>query len=482
MFGKAESPYGNYALRAFVLHTVSGVKPQQRPQLVCDADTTTLERVAGYMAERDGARVTARSVARELGGVLHYGRETLPARPIQGGWEAQRLSFVLALDHVSPIGLNTTYTIAGYTDRMPIRREDKVDWADVTFYVNSFIHEHRSVTRTVEGEVRHVKLSEAQHLLYDADFSNVKDEREIRVRPTDIASGFTTLNLADMDLVDTRTMLTSMAQVSNRRHVLPSRFLADLMRAYFTASAQESYPGSMSSNEESIISMARSILDPGSLSMNPIFRTFSHTQGRPFDGRFTMADLQQILPAVIDKAVVAFEDYSGPEEDSPVSEAPNQALVYLGQTVPALFHSMGFSTAQFQVDMPYHDDTEPFRFTFVDTRGFAGNMDTMVRLRHVEGIMSREILPELSRMGCEGGSLFFNVNTFGNSSIQYNLFFGSTYQGKRHFATYADALTSPLVMEGRPTSLRLVTHLYTVLNAALEGTENRSEEVDSFTI
>jgi hypothetical protein len=194
-----------------------------------------------------------------------------------------------------------------------------------------------------------------------------------------------------------------------------------------------------------------------------------------------MEDLQRVLPAVVDKGVVAFEEYTGPEEDSPVSERANQALVYLGQTIPALFHSMGFTTAQFQVDIPYHDQEDPTAFTFLNTRGFAGTMDTAERIKHVQGVMDREIFPDLRRMGLEGGSLFFNVEVFGNTSIQYNLLFGSSYQGKRHFASYADALTSPLVADSRPSSLALSADLYAVINAAADATHN-DDESDPFVI
>jgi hypothetical protein len=108
-------------------------------------------------------------------------------------------------------------------------------------------------------------------------------------------------------------------------------------------------------------------------------------------------------------------------------------------------------------------------------------MDTEKRIQHVQGIMEREIFPELRRMGLEGGSLFFNVEVFGNTSIQYNLLFGASYRGKRHFASYADALTSPLVAESRPSSLALSADLYAVLNAAVDATHN-DEESDPFVI
>jgi hypothetical protein len=167
MFGK-ESQYGTYALRAFVLRTVNGVKAQQRPQLVCEATPESIARVKKFMDERDGTRITARSVARELDGLLSYGSKMLPARPIDGGWEAQRLSFVLAVEHVSPIGVNSIYNIAGYTNRMPVQLADRIDWSGVIFYVNSCLVEHASVTRTVDGDRVHRRLEAAEHLIFDA--------------------------------------------------------------------------------------------------------------------------------------------------------------------------------------------------------------------------------------------------------------------------------------------------------------------------
>jgi hypothetical protein len=482
MFGK-ESPHGAYALRAFVLHTVNGVKAQQRPQLVCEATPESIARVKKFMDERDGTRITARSVACELGGLLSYAREMLPARDIDGGWEAQRLSFVLAVEYVSPIGVNSIYHIAGYTNRMPARRAERIDWSDVVFYVNSCLVEHASVTRTVDGDRVHRRLEPAEHLIFDAGLaSGDLTKRETRVSPADVATNFSAFDFAGTeDLVDTRRMVTTLARYVHRRHVLPSRFLAELMQCYFKVLESEDTVSDEVLKNDLIFNTMRTHLEPPALSTNPFFRSLSQAQGDRFEGRFTMEDLQRVLPAVVDKGVVAFEEYTGPEEDSPVSEQPNQALVYLGQTVPALFHSMGFSTAQFQVDIPYHDQEDPLTFTFVKNRSFADTADIAVRIQHVQGIMEREIFPDLRRMGLEGGSLFFNVEVFGNTSIQYNLLFGSAYQGKRHFASYADALTSPLVAESQPRSLALAADLYAVLNAALDATHN-DEENDPFVI
>jgi hypothetical protein len=484
MFGK-ESLYGHYALRAFVLRTVNGVNPQQRPKLVCETSEDNIKRVQDFMRERDGARVTARSVARELGGVLRYSSEVLPARPIEGGWEAQRLSFVLAVDHVSPIGVTSTYNIAGYTNKMPLQLADKIDWSGVTFYVNSCLVERASVTRTIHGDRPHRHLEAAEHLIYDADFADMTKAREVRISPADMANNFGCLHLqpgADADVHDTRTMITSMARTVYRRHVIPARYLSELMKQYFMAHNQEFDLGSRSGSEEATLGMMRSRLETQSVALNPFFRTLSQVQGHPFSGYFSIDDLHRVLPAVVDKGVVAFEDYMGPEEDSPADERTNRVLVYLGQTVPALFHSMGFTTAQFQVDIPYHTDEEPTVFTFVNTRGMAGTTDTMERIKHVQGIMEREIFPELRRMDLAGGSLFFNVEVFGNSSIQYNLLFGEPQKGKRHFASYADALTSPLTTDSRATSMVLATDLYAVINAALDVSDTVHEDQDPFVI
>lgn len=474
-----ESVYGKFALRQFSMQIVSGMNDQQRPMLETNIDEAMMRQVKQFVSEHGADYVLARTVAHELGGLLSYGKTMLSSRPIANGWQAKRCFWRLDVDVINPMGIEATYIVSGYTNKVPELKDDVFNWDDVVFYVNSTVTERRVQARTAEGPHEYHQLTEVEHVIADLNYEGVRQAREVRTAPVDMLTNFTVLHLgADSDLLDARTMITATPVTVERRHVVPSRYLAELMSVYFKATSMDAYAQS----EDQIVSQARASMMPRPIAYHPLFSALAALQGQPFNGAFTYKELVTILPSVVKRGTVLLSEVIDIQDDTPVGACENQVLVYLGQTVPALIQSMGIGKARFHVQMPYHEEHEPLDFRLVDTHGFAGNRMASERWEHMQGIMQREIFPEVRRMGCAGGTISFEVNVFGVTTLRYEMLFGERCSGVRHFASYADALTTPLTTDTRERSMALAADLHTVLTTAADIRDEPIDYIDPFAI
>lgn len=451
--------FENVRITGFHMREVFGQHGQVRAQFQMNVRSEMLNNVATiFDGIADRALVTNADVARMLSTDFQYGAP-VPAGEIPGGWEAERVVFMLTAEVTMPLGFVIETIVGGYTDRLPEKTEAGMNWDAVTFYVNSISEFRRLVEHTPEGtrEIKHLHATD--HVLADLvplSGPSVYEQRAAKVRPCDI---FNTIDLAYIlsaadhgQLLDTRTLLTHLPTLSAREQAIPSVWLGTILRAYFQASA------TASTNQEEY-SMLRSHARSYSMDRSPVqvpfLRVLSQVTGDPFSMSFRLNDIKQIDGNFRSQStyllnsdrpsggVLARKHLPADMQENYQhgGEAIERASVLVGMAANALAAKLGLRKIGFHVDNRWAG-VEQVVVHHVSSHGPHDNAEIteQFRLR-----FATEVMPTVDMGGLWECRFRVRVDLYEETEVEWELTEQKTFHLCR-IASFADALLSPMVM------------------------------------
>lgn len=195
-----------FEVEELVFHDTGEFHNHEQRSYETDVDSNGIDMVARALAEssRNGANVTANSLAGIAGSIIRPRSQSEGVANIAGGWGSKRLRFTLSiLLTQANMGSVRRKVLTGWTDRDGVDRDGRLD-PDMVLHVNNNIvlrdmpvygsHGRSTVTNvTTNDQV----LVNASKQISGRDFWSGKDQKSsYSLRPTDI-----------MTTIGTRTML-----------------------------------------------------------------------------------------------------------------------------------------------------------------------------------------------------------------------------------------------------------------------------------
>jgi hypothetical protein len=465
--------FENVRITDFQMREVFGQHGQVRAQFQMNVRSEMLKNVATiFDGIADRSRVVNSDVARMMGSDFQYGAP-VPAGEIPGGWEAERVAFILTAEITMIAGIVIETVVGGYTDKLPQKTEAGMNWDDVTFYVNSISEFRQTTVQTPEGirEIKH--LHAVDHVLADLtpDYQGAPaySPRAAKVRPCDT---FNTIDLAyllstmDQDqMIDTRTLFTHMPTLSAREHVIPSVWLCTILRAYFQSSATA---GIGQEDGSSLRSQARSYTLDRPSTQVPFLRVLSQVTGNPFSVSFQLNDIKQIDGNFRSRSTYLLNN------DRPTGgvlsrkhlpddmqenyqhggEAIERASVLVGMAANALAAKMGLRKIGFHVDNRWAG-VEQVVVHHVSSHGPHDNTEIIEQFRLR---FATEVMPTVDMGGLWECRFRVRVDLYEETEVEWELTEQKTFHLCR-IASFADALLSPMVMPATKGPQRAEAHV-----------------------
>lgn len=459
-----ESKILNFTLTE-VRNTVEQVRPQFNFNYTQDIHRHAVEMVDSLEG------VTAAEVAGLTGTDFGYGK-LVPAREISGGWDAERLSFWMLVEMKHATGVVVTYAVGGYTDRRPTKTDAGMNWDDVKFYINSVLQLRTVTSRTAEGVQTRTVAVHADHILADYDYSGISAVRHVKHRPSDVFATMELTSLAEHyqpDVIDTRSMLTIAAALTDRTDAIPAVWLAKIINAYVGAMrARELY-----GDQDTLRSYARGAVADRHTAGDPFLNVMRTLTGQTQDVSFTLDDVKQ-LDGDFRKHTVyyPFEDrLSEPSqpEFAVADEATRMNMVLAGTSANALAAKLGITSLSFYVDNN-RQGLERLTVTNMGTPGEFGFHQHADLVRQFRDQFLNEVLPTIDFGGQAACRFTVKADIHGETRIYWPV---EDEKVARHvIASYADSLMSPLVMSFDSTTplreqphARMAFDLETLLNS-----------------
>lgn len=407
------------------------------------------------------SKITATDIAKLSGSDFGYGRP-VPAREIPGGWDAKRVVFVLHLTMAGPTDVTLGFVIGGYTNQLPEKTEAGMNWDSVTFHVNSITVQHHYTMMTPEEKIDVKRIVSVDHVLTDTQYTGVHKSHYSKFRPTDV---FNTMEVGTLwasmgEVSDTRTLMTSVAALSDRAHAIPSVWLAKIFRSHMEATASRSH----GDDGDMIRHNARAIAGDRQASSDAFLRTIGTIAGHPVSSVFTLRDIKQLdgefrkattyveLSAQSSSAVLS-EKHLPEEQREKVAagdEVVQHATLLVGTAATALAAQLGITTINFYVDNT-RQDLDRFTATAINTMNseYGPVVDEAI-LNEFKLRFLNQVLPTVDYNGQAICQFSVRVHVYGESKVYWKIDEEKVY--RRTIASYADALMTPVVMAFDPKS------------------------------
>lgn len=451
-------------LKSFFIADVAGDTTQARAKLALSLSGSTLTALAELLRDAGTlCRITNAELAKNITGLLEYSGHLVEPLAIPDGWETPRCMFNMLVECEGPAGINIEFFVAGFTNRRPERQEgsDDINWNGVDFYVNYITSLRTMHIRTSSGVQPTYSVGQSNLLLADRD---ARPEFKFnRVRPADVFSTMDALELyhGDNQLIDTRTISTSMGVFSKREHVIPSAWLGDLLRAYGDASMMEALQGPNDGYRN-----ARGIVVEQSASQDPILHAIYQTTG--INGSpITLALLRSMFENFDEVSTYVTDDEAEVTYVEGRKEWHTAALL-VGHGATALMGSMGLAVVQFyatntteggQPEVVVNQVRPVFGAQMADA-------DLSVLIDAFKTRFLEEIIPQISYNNQQPFQLRVTAHLGGNTQVMIGSGMAGEEMHVRTIASYADSLLTPLVfsMEEDQERLTLVQDIATILS------------------
>lgn len=454
-------------LKAMFIHDIAPDTTQVRPQFVM---TLTGQNMQAAMEELDSipkmANISNAELAKNLVGMLEYSGKFEEALPIPEGWDTPRCAFGMFVEHESPMGIAINFFISGFTNRRPVNtllEGQEIDWTGVDFHVNYITALRTVVMMTPDGPRKRHQVGSSNLVL--ADRSSSSRFKCNRIRPGDVFSTLTSLEMmqADPQIVDTRTLVTSLGVFSNAEHAIPAVWLGEILRGYGQAAQFDDH-----FDVDTVHRNARGTVVEQSTAQDPFMRAIGQFSGISTTS-ISMALLRRMFANLDEVATYV----TSPNEETPVyiegrtEWHPAAMLVGLGTT--GLMASLGLSVIHFQAT---NNTDSPTPLVVVsDLRsmfeGEIGDADMSIVIEQFKKRFIEEILPQVSYNGQQPFELQVTAHIGGNTQVIIGSGMAGEEKHVRNIASYADSLLTPLIYsyDQDKERLNLVTDVSNLLNA-----------------
>ena len=499
-----------FTLKSFSMREVYGARNQVRPVFETHVSGNTINDISEICNNTEGLRDAIGISASEMAEIIRpaiaeleptalgYAGTMAAPRDIPGGWDAERVTFILSATVANLIGMKIEVVIAGYTDKLPSKNGSEFDWKDVTFHINSITKLRPMFMKTPDGDRVVCEVTDASHVLRDAFYTGLHTGiKEYRIRPADV---FATMVIPvileeNPNVIDARTVLTDKPVLSSRTNEIPAAFLSRMLANYKASMYVMDRP---ESTERDVLMEARQYSMEVATSNDHFLRAIA---GDGALSTFTMANLQSIFPEIVGKSFyIGFNDRPTgavlstkhlPEhlrKELAILEPgtlQDKAAIIIGHGVTVLMANLGFS----RVTLSASNDTpdgklevqvcradsilngsgyDPVGFAVFKSR-FASEVLGQLN-QHSESAFS--ILTQLSYGSSVGFTIEVDADLYGETEVRLLQDDGRWHN--RTITSYADALLSPLTMPSKEIAqsnhhphLALVNGIATMLEAVV---------------
>jgi hypothetical protein len=450
--------FKNIRLMSAVFLEVPGEPNQQRPQFATAVSPETVGAVQQVLREAtvynriSDYRIKPAAFAKVDSTILTYAADMAEPREIPGGWENRRVTFILKVSSMTAIGAEVESIVGGYTDGVPKKDGDKLDWDGVTFYVNSINSHRKTWMQTSLGKSALLEVVSSQQVLLEPVWNGLGDPKhEYRTRPSDLFATATRLNLAETlnsELTDVRTLNTASAAMTDRTDVIPAVYLSRVFAAY--TQAQDVTMFGMQDGD--LLHNARAAVMDSLPRQNPFLAAMSDAKGFATYGVFDMKELKIAFPSINEDAMYYVLGTSAVKEDTKRSCLPppklsyaNVAMQTIGHATNALMGTMGLSSICFHATNRT-ENAKPV-IAIIDAKSsLAEGVDLTLVLDTFKLRFEQEVLNQVTYNNLMDFTLEVTGELYGITQVDWN---GNSEGWHRiTIASYADALLSPMVFAG----------------------------------
>lgn len=351
--------------------------------------------------------VSPRRLAGLAGQILQPSARPAAMAPIENGWGAPRLRFILRVNVASAnCSSSMTRVYQGYTTFHGITEvfggSPKLS-ESMEFIVNSSV-----VMANVHYHGRAENRVISNNLVLDGGVINplIGDNAKIwTLRPMDCFQNIRSTNQSEAEkrvysrsrLIDTTTRLNNQATHLNRANALPAKYLSGVINAIEESNAMIDF----GQNARGILARAYDAVYENSPTNDPFLNAISLTQGLSNSSSFTVKDLRSIDPTVDQRITYhsigptqrAKLHVAGQTADWQGQSIYEQKAAFLSNTLPGLMTEHLLMEIDFSATNKTHNMSHAVR---IETRpGFMGVGNHEELLKYFINRLCNEVLPDM---------------------------------------------------------------------------------------
>ena len=402
---------------------------------------------------------------RDLTGIIRPSDFPTSMVPIVNGWGTERLRYILTL-RVDMDGIQQLYYVQGYTDYHDPVNSGALD-ENMSFVINSITVVNE--VRTPQG-IQHVVV-QSNNVVFNpltnaTHMQGMSQSEYVTARPEDIFNGVQVINAGDENIIDTRPGLTADPVAMARGLSSPTNYMSVLINSWVAAAATTDIGYGVTDT----YSAARATASSGSLIHNPLLSKLADITGSYHVTGFTMSDLIQIDPDTVHKT----KYFSKPENTSVgmigmggeaehwdntsvlTSTANHVTSILTGIMMDHMCGNLSFVST--------NKNGQPV--TQILTKSYNIKTSVMQQDMAILSKIETSIVPVVSKNNNVVYELSVSADAFGDTWIDISM--GNEPMTRYCNPSFADSLTSNMVMPSRDMYNGLVTGMGDLLTAASE--------------
>lgn len=445
------------------LREVGGYRPMYHRPYTAYLNPGTLSRLEQLIAGKDYKEIQPEAIADFATKLVSPAKQPGQEVFIPNGWAAARWVFMLEVLCTPKEGRPTTYYFQGYSKdskRLPSGQADP----ETCFIINAFSQVVHPPLRQAMVSHTKDKVVASWTIFTELNPTGQWKDAGYMLRPLDVAMG---LGLNAMkheyetaDIVDTRSMLTTMGTTASRRFVIPSHYVTKLAQGYLYNDAMADFHAF---GLESLSSAQLHLAEPHLLE-NPFIQQVASTRDSLNPSRFTLANLEALQPGFLasNRNNELASDFlpSRASEDYGCGASWQQdtentwAAALLSQAIPALMAEVGIEEIRFNISS--HD---PNKVGVMNIRSAWSRFDVNITdcVRAFEERFISEILMDMTNGNQIPYSFNVSINTMGESWLLIS--YGGAHAEEYLVPTFCDSLFSPMVTPSQKAYQALLTEV-----------------------
>lgn len=370
---------------------------------------------------------------------------------IVGGWQEQRLRFMLQIDTQDTTGMNTTTEfITGYTDHKGLSLQSNLLDPNMLFIVNDVNTTRKTLAVTPMGNQTHYNHCDSSHILINDTYSGLMAPRQTYgLRPEDVFDQIDSNELAqnvggDMFVHEARNLLTKNATKSDRKNAVAPVYVANVLDAWLQSTKQErDQPTSQ------VMATAREVVASTPILQDPFMTYLRHRSGMMSTKSFTLQDLINIdsnSPNVVKFVPIgqiesAGLHQAGMSQNWGGSDYTTVVATSVGQTVPSYLSMCGLSNISFSADNLSQGGEANINI-MAPPKSLSLGMDLVMPMQNFIFKLKTELLRTLSQSNMISYALEVKCDVLGETWINVSL--NGQPAELFVFPTFTDALLAPV--------------------------------------
>lgn len=169
---------------------------------------------------------------------------------IVNGWDTPRLRFILVVEIEDHVGTGTVTTLQGYTEYADTSMGGNID-PKMMFFINNVSQSRVVRTRTPLGQMDRHQVLMSNQLIGDSGYHNRgigTVDKTFSMTPEDVFNNMQNIEMlsmpgfgdqADSMFMDTRSHVTGVAKMSDRKNAIPGQYASTILNTYLGCRATD---------------------------------------------------------------------------------------------------------------------------------------------------------------------------------------------------------------------------------------------------